>query len=61
MTYNRDMQEDKEPVFDSVDTIKAALAVFAGMLAGMRVNPDAVRRRRRRPECSSRPTSPITS
>ena len=33
MTYNRDLQEDKEAVFDSVDTLKAALAVFAGMLA----------------------------
>jgi argininosuccinate lyase len=41
MTYNRDMQEDKEPVFDSVDTVKAALAVFAAMLAGVRVNADA--------------------
>ncbi len=38
MTYNRDMQEDKEPVFDSVDTVKAALAVFAGMLDGTKVN-----------------------
>ncbi len=41
MTYNRDMQEDKEPVFDSVDTIQAALAVFAAMLGGMRANADA--------------------
>jgi argininosuccinate lyase len=40
MTYNRDMQEDKEPVFDSVDTIKAALAVFAAMLGGIRANPE---------------------
>jgi argininosuccinate lyase len=40
MTYNRDLQEDKEPVFDSIDTVKAALAVFTGMLAGMRVNPE---------------------
>jgi argininosuccinate lyase len=38
MTYNRDMQEDKEPVFDSLDTVKAALAVFAGMLDGTRIN-----------------------
>ncbi len=38
MTYNRDMQEDKEPVFDSVDTIQAALAVFAAMLRGMEAN-----------------------
>ena len=41
MTYNRDMQEDKEPVFDSVDTVKAALAVFAGMLDGTKVNAAA--------------------
>ncbi|MEA3213710.1 MAG: argininosuccinate lyase [Chthoniobacter sp.] len=41
MTYNRDMQEDKEPVFDSVDTIKAALEVFAGMLRGVLVNAAA--------------------
>jgi argininosuccinate lyase len=41
MTYNRDMQEDKEPVFDSVDTVKAALQVFAGMLRGTRVNAPA--------------------
>ena len=41
MTYNRDMQEDKEPVFDSVDTVKAVLAVFAGMLRGTKVNAAA--------------------
>jgi argininosuccinate lyase len=41
MTYNRDMQEDKEPVFDSVDTVKAALAVFAGMLGATSVNAAA--------------------
>lgn len=40
MTYNRDMQEDKEPVFDSVDTVKAALTIFAGMLRGTRANPE---------------------
>ena len=38
MTYNRDMQEDKEPLFDSIDTIKCALAVFAEMISGMDVN-----------------------
>ncbi len=41
MTYNRDMQEDKEPVFDSVDTIKTALAVFAAMLGGISANAPA--------------------
>jgi argininosuccinate lyase len=32
MTYNRDLQEDKEPLFDTVDTVKASLAVLAAML-----------------------------
>jgi argininosuccinate lyase len=41
LTYNRDMQEDKEPVFDAVDTIRMALEVNAGMLAGARVNEAA--------------------
>ena len=36
MTYNRDLQEDKEAVFDSVDTLKAALGVFAAMLGEAR-------------------------
>lgn len=43
MTYNRDMQEDKEPLFDSIDTIKDALAVFAEMIAGMAVNESRTR------------------
>jgi len=38
LTYNRDMQEDKEAVFDSVDTIKAALEVNAAMLREVTVN-----------------------
>jgi argininosuccinate lyase len=41
MTYNRDMQEDKEPVFDSVDTVKAALTIFAAMLDTVQVNAAA--------------------
>ncbi len=32
MTYNRDMQEDKEPVFDSVATLQNTLALFAEMM-----------------------------
>ncbi len=40
MTYNRDMQEDKEPLFDSIDTLNAALEVFAEMIAGMEVRAD---------------------
>ncbi|RFC41850.1 MAG: argininosuccinate lyase [Verrucomicrobia bacterium] len=38
MTYNRDMQEDKEAIFDSLDTVKAALGVFAPMLREARVD-----------------------
>ncbi len=34
LAYNRDMQEDKEVVFDSVDTAKAALQIFAEMIDG---------------------------
>ncbi len=40
MTYNRDLQEDKEAVFDSVDTLKAALGVFAAMLGEARAETD---------------------
>ncbi len=38
MTYNRDLQEDKEPLFDSVDTLGLALEVLAEMISGMEVN-----------------------
>lgn len=38
LTYNRDMQEDKEPVFDSVDTVKATLALLAEMLPKVTYN-----------------------
>jgi argininosuccinate lyase len=37
MAYNRDMQEDKEPVFDSVDTIASSLAVVAGMVGNLQL------------------------
>jgi argininosuccinate lyase len=43
MTYNRDLQEDKERLFDSVDTIQLALEVFAEMIAGMKPKADAMR------------------
>jgi argininosuccinate lyase len=36
LAYNRDMQEDKEPVFDTVDTIKACLDVLNKMMPGMK-------------------------
>ncbi len=40
LAYNRDLQEDKEPVFDSVDTLTVLLPAFAGMVATMRINAD---------------------
>ena len=36
LTYGKDMQEDKEPLFDTVDTIEVTLAATEGMLAGIR-------------------------
>jgi len=44
LTYNRDLQEDKEGFFDSVDTLLATLQVFQGMLSGVRVNREQVAR-----------------
>jgi argininosuccinate lyase len=38
LAYNKDMQEDKEPLFDTVDTLKNCLKVFIGMLKTMHVN-----------------------
>ena len=38
LTYNRDLQEDKEPVFDAVDTLLLVLPAVAGMVETMRVN-----------------------
>ena len=43
LAYNKDMQEDKEPVFDAVDTVKMCLPVFTGMIASMRVLPANMR------------------
>jgi argininosuccinate lyase len=37
LTYNRDLQEDKEPVFDSVDTIKASLGILHALLPELRI------------------------
>ena len=36
LAYNKDMQEDKETVFDACDTVKMCLKVFAGMISGMK-------------------------
>ena len=43
LTFNRDNQEDKEPLFDSIDTVKSSLTVFAGMLPTLTVKRDKLR------------------
>jgi argininosuccinate lyase len=43
LAYNRDNQEDKEPLFDTVDTLKDSLAVFAGLVQGLAPVPRAMR------------------
>src|SRR5690606_22390543 len=40
LAYNRDLQEDKEPVFDSVRTLEVLLPAFAGMIATLRFDTD---------------------
>lgn len=44
LAYNKDMQEDKEAIFDAVDTVKQCLTVFPPMLAGMKVNRERMLR-----------------
>ncbi|HZM33221.1 MAG TPA: argininosuccinate lyase [Burkholderiales bacterium] len=44
LAYNKDNQEDKEPLFDAVDTLKDSLAVFAPLVAGLEPVPGAMRR-----------------
>jgi argininosuccinate lyase len=43
LAYNKDNQEDKEPLFDTVDTLTASLRVFTEMLGGIKVNAKAMR------------------
>ncbi|MBI4936730.1 MAG: argininosuccinate lyase [Nitrosomonadales bacterium] len=43
LAYNKDNQEDKEPLFDTVDTLSATLRVCAAMMGGITVKPDAMR------------------
>ena len=44
LAYNKDMQEDKEAVFDAVETVKMCLKVFAPMLATMTTRPDNMKK-----------------
>ncbi len=43
LAYNKDMQEDKEPIFDAVDTVKLCIPVFCDMIATMKINKDNMR------------------
>jgi len=43
LAYNKDMQEDKEPLFDTIDTVKGSLKIFADMIREMRVNAATMR------------------
>ncbi|MBO4401132.1 MAG: argininosuccinate lyase [Selenomonadaceae bacterium] len=44
LAYNKDLQEDKEGLFDAIDTVKFSLAVFAQIIAGMKVRAENMRR-----------------
>ena len=43
LAYNKDMQEDKEPLFDTIDTVKGSLKIFADMIREMKVNAATMR------------------
>jgi len=42
LAYNKDNQEDKEPLFDTVDTLKDTLRIFADMVGGITVKPEVM-------------------
>ncbi|KAI7821638.1 argininosuccinate lyase [Kickxella alabastrina] len=42
-TYNKDMQEDKEPMFDAVDTLTGSLQITAAVIATLRINADKMK------------------
>jgi argininosuccinate lyase len=43
LAYNKDNQEDKEPLFDTIDTVVDTLRIFADMAGGISVKPEAMR------------------
>jgi argininosuccinate lyase len=43
LAYNKDNQEDKEPLFDTVETLTQTLRVYADMITGIQVKPEAMR------------------
>jgi argininosuccinate lyase len=42
LAYNRDLQEDKEPLFDTLDTVKASVSLMAGMLGSLALREDRI-------------------
>ncbi|MDY7000627.1 MAG: argininosuccinate lyase [Thermodesulfobacteriota bacterium] len=44
LTYNRDLQEDKEPFFDADETVRSSLEIMAGMLEQITFNPELMRK-----------------
>jgi argininosuccinate lyase len=48
LAYNKDNQEDKEPLFDTVDTLSDTLRIFTELVAGITVKPEAMERAARR-------------
>ena len=42
-TYNKDLQEDKEPIFDTIDTLGMVLPIMAGVVGSLKVNADRMR------------------
>jgi argininosuccinate lyase len=44
LAYNKDNQEDKEPLFDTVDTLRDTLRIFCELVAGITVKPEAMQR-----------------
>ena len=44
LAYNKDLQEDKEGIFDAIDTVKFSLAVYAQLVRGMKVRKDVMKR-----------------
>jgi argininosuccinate lyase len=48
LAYNKDNQEDKEPLFDTVDTLKDTLRIFAEMMGGITTKPEAMEAAARR-------------
>lgn len=42
-TYNKDLQEDKEPLFDAVDTINGCIQIATGVLSTLSINPQRMK------------------